>query len=156
MPRIIGAVSVQIVRANFKISGYDSGNGITKWPPRAEATNKNYERGKTVNSSGTVSRYRSGKNSVYKGSVYSASKPLLLQTQNLFNSIAYRVAGKRVFIGTNLSIVPYAKAMNIGGRGIPARQYMPTPNQGANVKMLTAIRSKIDFETQKALKAFAK
>ncbi len=153
MPRIIGAVSVQIIRENFKIQSYDTGNGTTKWQPRKYETNKAYGGSFTHGLSRIQNNTRAKQ---YRGSVYSASKPLLMQSLNLYNSIAYKILGKRVFIGLNLSIVPYARAHNEGLNHEPVRQFMPRPSQGANVKMLTAIRKKVDFETQKALRAFKK
>jgi hypothetical protein len=142
-PRIIGVEAVRVVKQNFLIEGYDSGTGVTKWPPRADATNKAYMAGRGK-----------GKQGRYKGSVFSASKPLLRQTLNLYNSIQYRAYGTRVFIGTNLSLVPYAQAHNQGLNHQPVRQYMPWPNQPPNKKILLAIGKKVNLERDKALRIF--
>lgn len=157
-PDIIGVESVKIVKQNFIISAYDSGNGITPWPKRKDATNKAYDRGRQVNpKTGKLSKYRTGKNSTYKGSVYSSSKPLLRQTLALFNSITYRASSNLVFIGMNLNLVPYAAAHNQGLNHEPRRQYMPTPqDRSGNPKIMIAVKKKIDYETNKAMKAFAK
>jgi hypothetical protein len=181
-PDIIGVESVKIVKQNFLLSGYDSGNGVTPWPKRKNATNKAY----------TANRGKGG-NSNYKGSVYSASKPLLRQSLALFNSIKFIVSSGYVFIGVDLGIVPYAQVHNEGGTihqkertavlhfdknkkfstakkanyaqkntiaehswSMPKRQYLPTKSQGANPKMINAIKRKLDFETKKAMKAFSK
>lgn len=181
-PTIIGVESVKIVKQNFLLSGYDSGNGVTPWPKRKSATNKAY----------TANRGKGG-NSNFKGSVYSASKPLLRQTLALFNSIKFIVSSGYVFIGVDLGIVPYAQVHNEGGTihqkertsvlhfdknkkfstvkkanyaqkntigehlwSMPKRQYLPTPSQGANPKMIKAITKKMDYETKKAMQAFAK
>lgn len=155
LPRIVGVESVRIVRENFYNQSYDSGNGITKWPERKESTNKNYDRGRTANAkTGKLSKYRTGKNSTYKGSVYSSSKPLLRQTLALYNSIAFQIRGTSIFIGTNLSIVPYARAHNEGLNHEPQRQYMPTKNQGGNPKIMNVVGKRIKYETDKAFKTF--
>lgn len=157
LPRVIGVESVRIVKANFSIQAYDSGNGITKWPARKASTNAQYDRGKTVNSkTGKLSKYRSGKNSVYKGSVYSSANPLLLQTHNLFNSIHYVASKKRVFVGINLSLVPQGKAINEGLAHQPQRQFLPKPSDGANPKIINAVGKRIKYETDKAMRAFKK
>lgn len=157
-PDIIGVESVKIVKTNFLLEGYDSGNGVTSWPKRKEATNKSYDRGKTVNAkTGKLSRYRTGKNSTYKGSVYSSSKPLLRQTLALFNSITYRASSNLVFVGVNLNIVPYARAHNEALNHQPLRQFMPRPqDKNGNPKIMAAVRKKIDYETNHAMKQFAK
>ena len=152
MPRIIGNECVKLVKANFKLQGYDSGFGITKWPPRTEQTNKNYKYG------------RAGKGkSAYKGSVYNYGNPILLQTRNLYNSVKYIISGNMVLIGCDLNLVPYAQKMNEGGQGrgwhdsvtnTPARQFIPRPGQPPNPKMLKAIEKKMLFERDKALKLF--
>lgn len=154
---IIGVESVKASKANFLIAGYDSGTGVTPWAKRKDATNKAYDRGKQVNPrTGKLSKYRTGKNSTYKGSVYSSTKPLLRQTLALFNSITYRASSKYVFVGVNLNIVPYAEAINQGLGHQPKRQFLPTQSEGANVKMINAIKRKMDFETQQAMKKFKK
>ena len=140
LPRIIGVESVRAVRNNFKTESYFGGN---KWVPRSDKTNKAYMAGRT-----------SGKQGRYKGSVFSASKPLLRQTLNLYNSIKYRALGKRVFIGTNLSLIPYANAHNEGLNHQPRRQFMPFGNQPVHPIILSAIGKKYTSERNKALLKF--
>lgn len=154
-PRIIGIESVKIIHENFRISGYDTGNGVEKWQPRKASTNANYDRGRTKNpKTGKLSKYRTGKNGTFKGSVYSSSKPLEMQTMNMYNAIQYRIAGGYVFIGANMSLVPYIKAQNEGLNHQPIRQFMPKPGQGANVKMVKAINGKLKIRTENAMKKF--
>lgn len=155
LPRIIGTEAVKAVKSNFQIEAYDSGNGITKWPKRKQATNNAYDRGRTVNKkTGKKSKYRHGKNSTYKGSVFSSSKPLLRQTLALYNSIHY-VANKRsVFVGVDLGLVPYAKSHNEGISPQPKRQYMPLKSEKANPKIIGIVRKRIDWETAKIMKIF--
>lgn len=154
-PRIIGVESVRIVKANFLIQGYDSGHGVEPWQARKAATNKAYDKGRTINAkTGKLSKYRTGKNANFKGSVFSSSKPLLRQTLNLYNSIQYTISGGYVFIGVNLSLVPYAKAHNLGLNHEPKRQFMPDTNQGINKKMIDAVNRKLKFETDNIMKRF--
>lgn len=150
-PRMIGVEAVKVVKQNFEKQGYDSGNGFIRWSPRSPATNKSYDRGKT-----SKSRYRVGKNATYKGSVFSSQKPLLEQTMNLYNSIDYKARQRSVFVGSNTTIIPYAKIHNEGGRGIPQRQYQPLPNQPANKKMRDIIGKKIKMEQDRAMRMFRK
>ena len=155
LPRIIGNESVRVVKDNFKLQGYDSGNGVTPWSKRDEKTNKAYNRGKTKNKAGEESKYRSGK-SVMKGSVYQASNPLLLQTRNLYNAIKYKHIGSSVVVGVDEGLIPYAKTMNEGRSNIPPRQFIPKPDQMPNQKILMAIKKKYDFEVTKTMKGFTK
>jgi hypothetical protein len=151
LPRIIGVESVKIVQQNFQIEGYDSGNGITKWDQRKVATNLAYGGNFTYG----LHRIKNSKRAKrYKGSVYSASKPLLRQTLALYNSIAYKASRRRVFIGTNLNAVPDAQAHNEGLNHEPKRQYMPLPNQRGNPKIFKVVGKRIDYETAKVMRAF--
>lgn len=102
-PRIIGIEAVRVVKENFVKQGYDSGNGFTPWAKRKASTNKAYSRNRGA-----------GQTSNFKGSVFSASKPILRQTNNLYDSINYKVSSGGVFIGVNLLLVPYARAHNEG------------------------------------------
>lgn len=157
IPRIAGVIAVKIIKENFIGEEYDSGIGTTKWKPRKASTNAQYDAGKIRNSkTGKLSKYRSGKNGNYKGSVYSSSNPLLRQTLNLFNSINYVATNKRVFIGVNKTLVPYAEAHNQGLNHQPQRQFMPYGNQKPNIKMLRAINKRVVYERDIALKAFKK
>lgn len=146
LPRIIGNESVRVVKENFKLQGYDSGSGVKPWDKRADDTNKNYD-------------HRYG----VKGSVYNSGSPILMQTRNLYNSIKYSIIGKNVIIGVDLTLVPYGEKMNEGGSGTwgkhaktdtPARQYMPTPNEPPNIKILNAVGKKVKFESDKAMSIF--
>lgn len=148
LPRIIGSEAVRIVRHNFLLSGYDTGSGVKLWPARKLTTDLRYDR-------------RTG----LKGSVFSSSNELLKQTGNLFDAIDYRVEGKNVFVGVNLTLVPYAAIHNEGLTGsawgkvpfkMPRRQYMPAPGDPPNTIMTRAVKGKIDFEVQKAMKNFIK
>lgn len=150
-PRIIGVEAVRIVKQNFAMQGYDSGNGINKWAQRSIKTNIAYGGGFTF---GLHRHKGGGRNKTYKGSVFNAGKPLLEQTMNLYNSLDYRTRGNRVFVGSNLAVIPYAKIHNEGGRGIPQRQYMPLPNQPPNKKMQDLIGAKIKAEQAKAMRGF--
>ncbi len=157
LPKIIGVESVKIVRENFYNESYSDGVSVTKWAPRKESTNRQYDRGRTVNAkTGKLSKYRTGKNSTYKGSVYSSSKPLLRQTLALFNSIAFQIRGTSVFIGTNTNLIPYAIVHNEGKHNEPKRQYIPTPSQGGNPKIQKAVKKRIDYETARIMKTFKK
>jgi phage gpG-like protein len=145
-PRIIGNEAVRLVKENFRIEAYDSGSGVTKWPPRKASTNNRYDK-------------RTG----VKGSVFNSDKKLLDQTGNLKDSIHYELKPKGVLIGSDLTIIPYAQIHNEGGNGMawgrvpfkmPERKYMPAPNEPPNPKMLKAITAKIDYEIRGAMKAF--
>lgn len=158
--RIIGNECVKSVKDNFRLQGYDSGSGVTPWDKRKPATDKAYDRGKTTNSRGQQSKYRTGKNKTFKGSVYSSAKPLLEQTRNLFNSITYSKIGRKVIIGVLSNnkgpVLDYAQHMNEGGRGVPARPFMPKPDMPPNPNMLKRVKKKIEFERGKAMKDFVK
>lgn len=149
MPRMMGAEAVKVVKDNFRIQGYDSGVGVTPWEPRHDVTNKLYDRRVWV-----------------KGSVYSSTRQLLLQTMTLFNAIKYEAGTGRVTIGVDDSLVPYGKWMNEGNTGslgphhipthTPARKFMPTPNEPPNIKILKAVEKKVAYERDQALKLFKK
>lgn len=160
MPRIAGKECVAVVKENFDLQGYDSGVGIEPWEQRDPKTNAAYDRGRTVNSRGQKSRYRTGRNATFKGSVYNSANPILEQTRNLKNSPKYRVAGKVVIIGILSNslgpVLDYAKKMNEGGNGTPARQYMPRPIDPPNPKMLKGMKKKVEFERGKAMRDFVK
>jgi phage gpG-like protein len=140
-PRIIGNEAVRVVKMNFSLSGYDSGNGFTKWVQRKTSTNQAYTRGRSK-----------GGRSQYKGSVFSASNPILIQTRNLYNAIQYKTRAKSVFIGVNTTLIPYAKVHNEGGRNTPRRQYMPIG--GGNKKITRVAGEKLIFERDRIMKGF--
>lgn len=160
LPRIMGVESVKIVKQNFALQGYDTGNGVDKWDARKPATNAAYDRGRRKitqgPNTGKLSKNRSGRNATYKGSVYSSAKPILDQTGNLKNSVHYRAMRRRVFIGVNLSEIPYAQAHNEGLHHEPRRQYMPFGSQKANPKILDVMRKRIDYEQGKVMRVFKK
>lgn len=145
LPRIVGTIAVRVVKENFKLQAYDSGIGVTKWVKRADKTNKAYDANRGP-----------GQNGRYKGTVYKSTNPLLLQSQNLYNAIQYTTKRASVLIGVNETLIPYAKIQNEGGRGIPARQYMPRKSETPNIKMLRQIEAKIIYERNKALRDFRK
>lgn len=122
LPRMVGKEAVGVIKENFLLQGYDDGNTFQMWKKRQPSTNRGYDRRNGV-----------------KGSVYSSSNPVLHQSGNLENSIDYKVdktfisgsAGTaleiKVFIGSNLDIIPYAKIHNEGGHiHIPARSQVYT------------------------------
>ena len=140
LPMVMGQESVNIIKQNFKAEQYDSGNGIEKWQQRSEKTNKRYNS-------------RSG----VKGTTYNSSAPLLRQTLTLYNSLMFRVMGKRVFIGTNTSLVPYAPAHNEGTqKGIPKRKFIPANGELPNQKIIQRISKKITNVRNEIMKDFKK
>lgn len=139
LPRIIGTVAVKLVKENFKLSGYDSGTGVKGWEGRSVKTNKAYDKRRGV-----------------KGSVYQSSNPLLMQTRNLYNSVKYGAQGKVVTIGVDTGLIPYAKRMNEGGGGIPARKYIPANGEQPNIKILKKVYRKIDSSRDKIMQNFKK
>jgi hypothetical protein len=138
-PRIFGTVAVRAVKDNFKKQGYDSGTGVQQWPERNAKTNTGYDKRHGV-----------------KGSVINSSNQLLIQTHNLINAIKYDASKFTVTVGVDLGIIPYAKIQNEGGRGIPARKYIPANNEPPNQKILQGVLKKVIFERDKALKDFKK
>lgn len=157
IPRIAGIIAVKVIRENFKLSAYDSGIGTERWVPRKPSTNASYDRGKTKNAkTGKLSKYRSGKNGTYKGSIFSSENPLLIQTRALIDSIQYRANKRNVFVGVDSGLVPYASAHNEGKNHQPKRQFMPYGNQKPTIKMLRAIESQIVKERNQILKKFKK
>lgn len=155
LPRIIGVESKKAAKNNFALQGYLGPSGLEKWEVRKPATNAAYDKGKTRDlKTGKLSKYRSGKNANFKGSVFSSSKPILEQTMDLYNSIDYKIAGGYVFVGVNLALVPYARAHNEGLHHEPKRQFLPFGNQQIPAHWVANINKKLDFETQKALGKF--
>jgi len=137
MPRIAGNECVKIIKNNFKLQGYATGSSVKAWPKRASKTNKAYD-----------------SRGAYKGSVYNSSNPLELQTRNLYNSIKFKALSKSVVIGVDILLIPYAQIQNEGGRGIPARQYMPHPDKGPNRLMKKAIADKAKKEFDRSFNNF--
>ena len=146
LPRIIGNEAVKVVQDNFRLQGYDSGQGVTKWEARKESTNKRYDK-------------RSG----VKGSVFNSAKKILDQTSNLKDSVHYEVSGNVVNIGVNPNTIPYAQIHNEGLKGsawgmhpfvMAKRQYLPLASEGPNQKVLNAIRKKLTYEIGKAMAIF--
>jgi hypothetical protein len=162
MPRIIGNESVKVVKENFKLQGYDSGNGVTPWQPRKAVTDAAYDRGRIRYANGKKSKYRHGPGG-YRGSVYNSENKLLLQARVLYNGIKYIVNSKRsVTIGVDDALIPYGRKMNEGGPGkwgkrptmTPARKFMPTPGEKPNAKILAKIFNKIERERKRILRDF--
>jgi len=106
LPRIAGDAAVKVIRHNFEVEGFceDSEQPQQKWSDRDEKTDYGYDNYKT-----------------YSGRNYSSSNPILKQTGNLRDSVGFKVEGENtVFIGSNLTLVPYAKAVNERVRnGVP-------------------------------------
>lgn len=164
MPRMIGVEAVKVVKMNFRLQGYDDGNGVTPWKERAAVTNFAYDYNRTKSFRTATGRKSSAKNP-YKGSVVSSKNPILEQTRNLYNALDYFVSGRNVTIGVDLQIVPYAQKMNEGGPGkwggkantnTPARPFMPKPNEPPNPKILSAVEKKLKFEQDKVMREFKK
>ena len=136
LPQIIGKIAVDVAHENFKAEGYIANEAVNKWKKRSPQTNKNYDR---------------------KGSVYSSKNPLLRQTNKLYNSINYNVKSKNtVFIGVNLSLIPYAQIHNEGLEGkawgknpftMPKRKFI-----GINQKLKNRIKAKIKIKNKMAFK----
>lgn len=156
-PRIMGEACIKVIKSNFKAQGYEGG----QWDTRKAVTDKSY----------TYGRKKKGK-SQYKGSVFSPTRPILVQTGNLRDSITFEVSGKYVQIGV-LANSPqkngedshtYAKHLNEGGAGkwgkntthTVARQFMPKPGEPPTAKMLTAINKKLDYETKQIMAGWEK
>lgn len=135
-PRIIGIIGVKVINENFNLQGFAANEGaVQKWKPRSKVTNKIYDSRHGV-----------------KGSVYSSQNPILWQTGDLKDGVHYIASGKRVRIGVNLNIVPYAKLMNEGGLvkfgsrtvRIPQRRYL-----GMSQKL--SLRSKAEIKRKRQL-----
>ena len=140
LPMVMGQESVNIIKDNFRQQGYDSGSGIEKWQQRSAKTNKRYDS-------------RSG----VKGTTFNSNAPLLRQTLTLYNSLMFRVTGKRVFIGTNTRLVPYAPANNEGTqKGIPKRKFIPANGELPNQKIIQKISKKIISVRNEIMKDFKK
>ena len=150
-PKMVGIKAKKAIKENFAISGYDTGTGVNKWKARAESTNRHYD---ALN--------RAGRKRGYKGFMYKSSNPILLQSQSLKRSINYVVSGLRVKVGVMADyvgaykIVPinYAKRHNEGLKGMPIRQFMPTPAQGMNAKIKKEIDKTINQQFKTSLKRF--
>ena len=124
--------------------------GVATWAKRKASTDKAYDGGKTMGENGKLSKYRSGNNKTYKGSVYQSTNPINLQTRNLFNGVKYIIEYPIIIIGVNTDLVPYAEYVN------DARQYIPKPDEPPNMKILKAIKKKYEYERDKAFKGFTK
>jgi phage gpG-like protein len=147
VPRIIGVIAVKTTRDNFNKQGFDSGFGVSQWQKRSPNTDKSYSQG----------RKKKGK-SRYKGSVFSASNPILVQTGNLKNGVTYKVSGKTVYVGVNLKLVPYAKIHNEGGMikafgkfmvKMPRRKFI-----GFSQKLDAAIKKEVDVKIKSVFQSF--
>jgi hypothetical protein len=157
LPRIIGNECVRQIKANF-VKSNPAG-----WAARKDVTNKAY----------TYGRKKGGK-SQYKGSVFNADRPILVQTGNLRDAIMYQVTGKTVIIGVfpnspkkdkaEQEAHTYARKMNEGGSGhwgknptnTVARPFMPKPGYPPTAKMLSGIEKKYKFERNKFMEDWKK
>lgn len=140
-PRIMGALGVKVMRENFDAQGFVETVGpARKWKERSKATNAMYDSRKNL-----------------KGSVYSSKNPILLQTKNLKNGITYKDSAKKVTVGVNQNVVPYAKLMNEGGLvqlgekwvRVPARKYL-----GMSDKLKVRISGELKKRRTQALSKF--
>jgi len=110
IPKIAGVIAVKTIRENFEVQGFieEGKTASEKWESRKPETDYAYD------------NYKS-----YKGRNYKSSNPILKQTGNLKDAIAYKVEDEhKVFIGVNLSLVPYAKAHNEGLGNLPKRKFL--------------------------------
>lgn len=156
IPTIIGVACIKAIHGNFAASGYAK-HGLwsyTPWVERKPATIKAYDRGRTRNKKGKLSKFRTGANGTYKGSVFNSENPLLEQTRTLKNSIKKNIKGKSVFIGVDLAICPYAEIHNEGGNGIPQRQYMPKDGEPPTQGMLDSSNEAIFKRREKIMEKF--
>lgn len=166
-PKVIGVETVKLLKNNFKIQGYFIPG---TWKKRSKSTDIAYEYNRTqayrTPKLGKVSKYKNP----YKWSVVHASRPLLVQTGNLRNSLNYNAEGKGVTIGVFRRTVKiggklhdalsYAKVLNEGGTGkwgkhpttIPARKFIPKPSEGPNGIIWTMINKKYKYELNKIMK----
>ena len=162
MPDIIGTECVRVIKSNF-VKSNPAG-----WAARAKVTDIAYDYNRTSAYRTPVLEKKSKYKNPYKGSVVSSKRPILVQTGNLRDSITYDKSGNEVIIGVMPNTKKagalqeahtYAKKMNEGGTGkwgknttnTPARKFMPTPSEGPNEKMVSAITKKIDFEVNKIM-----
>ena len=131
MPRRLGKKAVDVTKENFVNQGFEG----QRWKERAESTDKQYDR-----------------RGSYKGSVYSSKSPILRQTNNLFNSIQFRVRGKMIEIGIfEDRIIKYAQRHNEGIGNSPKRQFI-----GYTLKMDIILRSRIEDSYKRIFKKFSK
>ena len=135
-PRIIGEIGVEEANMNFRNQSY---NGVP-WKERSQVTNKIYdERGSK------------------KGSVYSSSNPILVQTGNLKDSIRYIASANRVNIGVNLNQTPYAKINNEGGSKLFGKKWVRIPKRqflGYSKRLAARIKLELANRRRKALSKF--
>jgi phage gpG-like protein len=165
-PKVIGVETVRMLKNNFKIQGYFTPG---TWKERSLATDIAYEYNRTAAyrtpKLGKVSRYKNP----YKGSVVHASRPILVQTGNLRDSLTYNVEGKSVTIGVFNRMVniggkthnalSYAKILNEGGShawgkhqvSVPARKFIPKPSEGPNGIIWIMINKKYKCELNKIM-----
>lgn len=140
-PRLIGAISVKVTRENFDAQGYVENVGaVQRWKKRSPVTDKIYDSRKGV-----------------KGSVYSSKNPILLQTGNLKNAIMYQATAKKVEVGVNLALVPYAKLMNEGGFAVFGTRVVKIPKRayiGISQKLKNNIAKEIEDRRDKIFKEF--
>lgn len=147
LPKIIGVEAVRVVKDNFRLQGYDTGDSVQKWPKRNKRTD-----------------YRYNKRYGVKGATVQADAPIMDQTGDLKNSIDYDVINaKSVKIGVDLHLIPYAAIHNAGLMGkawgknpfrMTKRQYMPSASEGPNKKILKAIDKKVNFEIMQVMRLF--
>lgn len=137
-PNIIASEALKVIDENFEKEGYDNGNGFVPWEPRAEVTNKAYDK-----------RYG------VKGSVFNSGNKILQQTGNLRDGIRKKVTNYLIWIGFSTQKIPYGQAHNEGVPGkTPQRQFMPIPGEGPSPKILTRAFAKVKAERDRIMKIF--
>jgi hypothetical protein len=144
---IAGQQAASIVKLNFVLQGYDDGVSFKAWAERSEATNRMYDKGYGANKGGNLY-------------VYSSSNPILVQSKNLRNAISYRAHKYDVDVGVYDSMigthnaVDYGQENNEGSDVVPQRQFMPTPMEGPNEKIMANIEGRWKSEEAKIMNKF--
>jgi hypothetical protein len=165
-PKAIGVETVKLLKNNFKIQGYFVPGS---WVRRSKATDTVYEYNRTAEYRTPKLHKVSKHKNPYKGSVVHANRPIMVQTGNLRDSLSYNAEGKSVTIGVFRRTVmiggkehdalSYAKALNEGDThmwgkhsvNLPARKFIPKPNEGPNGIIWAMIHKKYKFELNKIM-----
>jgi hypothetical protein len=145
------------IKNNFNKQMYDSGEGSEIWGARSPIVNTIYDN-----------------HSKYKNSPYKSKKPLLKQTLSLFNGIEFKHRQSEVEIGifakrnsfSGARVDQYARFMNEGIKNYwkevkiditpRKRQFMPTPTEGINQKIIKIIEKVWMKAERKIFRKFSK
>lgn len=174
IPRILGAEAVRIVKDNFRLQGYDTGSGVTAWPQRKRSTNKKYDsrsgsKGSVVNSGNKILDQTGHlKDSIH----YEVSGDNATIGVDL-NIVAYAQVhneGGVITKGNRTMTLHFTQSHRFSTPGkafsarqakvwahsyrMTKRQYMPTPYERPNKKILNAFEAKIKFEIDKSMRIF--